>query len=78
MQFPERPGHRPARCSDHGRQLVVVVVGYDLVGSLAGHHPLALDQIEDEAGTDERGLTVFVRHGNVLRLLEFLGYRQEE
>jgi hypothetical protein len=23
-------------------------------------------------------LTVFVRHENVLRLLEFLGYRQEE
>jgi hypothetical protein len=23
-------------------------------------------------------LTVFVRHGNVVRLLEFLGYRQEE
>ena len=23
-------------------------------------------------------LTVFVRHQNVLRLLEFLGYRQEE
>ncbi len=25
-----------------------------------------------------RNLTVFVRHENVLRLLEFLGYRQEE
>jgi hypothetical protein len=24
------------------------------------------------------GLTVFVRHENVVRLLEFLGYRQEE
>ena len=34
------------------------------------------------AGTKGRGqlhcLTVFVRHENVLRLLEFLGYRQEE
>ena len=28
-------------------------------------------------GTDRR-LTVFVRHENVVRLLEFLGYRQEE
>ncbi len=25
-----------------------------------------------------RRLTVFVRHENVVRLLEFLGYRQEE
>jgi hypothetical protein len=25
-----------------------------------------------------RRLTVFVRHENVLRLLEFLGYRQDE
>jgi hypothetical protein len=25
-----------------------------------------------------RSLTVFVRHENVVRLLEFLGYRQEE
>jgi hypothetical protein len=25
-----------------------------------------------------RRLTVFIRHENVLRLLEFLGYRQEE
>jgi hypothetical protein len=25
-----------------------------------------------------RRLTVFVRHENVLRMLEFLGYRQEE
>jgi hypothetical protein len=25
-----------------------------------------------------RRLTVFVRHENVMRLLEFLGYRQEE
>ena len=24
------------------------------------------------------GLTVFIRHENALRLLEFLGYRQEE
>jgi hypothetical protein len=24
------------------------------------------------------GLTVFIRHENVVRLLEFLGYRQEE
>ena len=25
-----------------------------------------------------RSLTVFIRHENVVRLLEFLGYRQEE
>ncbi len=25
-----------------------------------------------------RRLTVFIRHENVLRLLEFIGYRQEE
>jgi hypothetical protein len=39
--------------------------------------PLASKAYEEEGSGSLRCITVFVRHENVVRLLEFLGYRLE-